>query len=52
MKHTIWAPDGHTFFDKFPRQNGLKEEDAILPLFLNRASEYAIWNMPEFESGD
>jgi hypothetical protein len=45
MKHKIRAPDGHTFFDTFPTQNGLKEEDAILPLFLNHALEYAIWNV-------
>jgi hypothetical protein len=36
-------------FDTFPWQNGLKEEDVILPLFLNLVLEYAIWNMPANE---
>ena len=33
-------------------QNGLKEEDALLPLFLNLALEYDIWNVPAIVGGD
>jgi len=38
-------------FDTFCRQNGPKREDAILPLFLNLALEYVIWNVPATEGG-
>jgi hypothetical protein len=47
MKHKIQAPH---LFDTLCRQNGLAE-DAVLPLFLNLALEYAIWNMPATEGG-
>jgi hypothetical protein len=33
---------GKLLSDKFPIQNGLKQEDALLPLLFNFALEYAI----------
>jgi hypothetical protein len=34
-------------FDEFPVQNGLKQEDALLPLLLDFALEYAIRKVQE-----
>ena len=42
---------GTHLFDTFPMQNDLKEEDALLPLLLNLALEYDIWNLPAIEGG-
>jgi hypothetical protein len=33
---------GKLFYDKFPIQNGLKQGDALSPLFFNFVLEYAI----------
>jgi hypothetical protein len=41
--------DGKHLSDKFPIQNGLKQEDALLPLLFNFALEYTIMNVQEIQ---
>jgi hypothetical protein len=38
-------------FDTFPSQNGLKQRDALLPLFFNFALEYTITKIKENQEG-
>jgi hypothetical protein len=38
--------------DSFPIQKGLKQGDALLPLLLNCASEYAIMKVQENQVGN
>jgi hypothetical protein len=40
---------GKPLSDTFPTQNGLKQEDALLPLLFNFALEYAIRNDQEYQ---
>jgi hypothetical protein len=41
---------GKLLSDKFPIQNGLKQEDALLPLLFSFASEYAVRKVKKMKS--